>query len=161
MHKRASAFLQAMGRKAAENSKPRTIKAYVPRTKTQQRKWWWSVIEHHHKTGTNVRDANGKRFPGWLEEEVRRASPQRWLAYYDRKTGKRREQDEAKSSAPTIATTYLEKLATKKPAARYRNGAPKERREDPAIIEKRLNRRMEGVEVLVRRGTTLRASTKE
>jgi hypothetical protein len=149
-----------MGRKAAENSKLRTIRAYEPRTKTQQRKWWWSVINHHHKTGTSLRDAYGKRFPGWLEEEVRCANPQRWLALYDLKTGKRRERGEAASSAPTIAITYLERLAQKKESSRPRNSASKQRHKDPATVEKRLNRRMEDVEVLVRRVATRHTSTR-
>jgi hypothetical protein len=150
-----------MGRKAAENSRAWKPKPYEPRTKTQQRKWWWPVIEHHYKIGTNVRDAYGKRFPGWLEDEVRRISPQRWLAYYNRKTGKRCQRGEKVSTAPTLATAYLEKLAKRKAAKAPKNTASKRKREDPAIIEKRLNRRMEGVEVLVRKATTLHPETKE
>ena len=114
------------------------------------------MIEHHHKTGTTVRSAYGKRFPRWLELEIHRLSPECWLAKYDRKTGKCCNASEAGSTTPTIASTYLEKLAKRSSAKVRKTKASKQRYQDPATIEKRLKRRMEGVEVFVRKGKSLR-----
>lgn len=155
LYKRASRFLQTTARSGAENSKARRPKAYEPRTKTQQRKWWWPVIKHHQRIGTNVRSAYGKRFPQWLELELHRLSPECWLAQHDRKTGKRRKASEAVGATPTIASTYLEKLAKRSSAKVRKSKASTQRHEDPAIIQKRHKRRMEGVKVFIRKGKTL------
>jgi hypothetical protein len=155
MYKRASYFLQAMGRRAAANSKAWIPRAYIPRTKPQCRKWWWPVIEYHSKSGTNVRSAYGKRFPNWLELEVQRLTPEVWLASYERKTGKRSHERDAVDARPT-STKAAPTDRPKHPAGKTkRNNAVKRRHRDPATIQARLDRRMVGVEVMVRRGRTL------
>lgn len=88
MYKRASSFMQAMSRRAAANSKPTRTRTYRPPTRPETRQRWYSVIEQHHKANTNVRDLHDKkRYPVWLEQEVRKFGPERWLAYWDSETG--------------------------------------------------------------------------
>jgi len=60
----------------------------VPRTKAQIRSWWYPVIEHHSEIETSVKVKYRKTFPAWLDEELNRFSPEKWLRYWDRKTGK-------------------------------------------------------------------------
>jgi len=145
--------MQAMGRNAAKNSKSRRVMPYQPRTKSQVRKWWWSVIEQHYKIGTSVRDTYGKRFPYWLETEVQRTSPQIWLASYDRKTGKRRQRLDNVKVVAKIPVADIPKNPSIKRGNSPKKGILRWKNEDPAVIARRLNRHMEGVEVVVRRST--------
>ena len=52
--------------------------------------FWFPVIRHHAEVNISVADKYGLRFPSWLEAEVDRFTPQRWLVYFDQTTGKPR-----------------------------------------------------------------------
>ncbi len=59
-----------------------------PRTRAQLRVFWFPVIRHHADARISVADKYGLRFPTWLEREVDRLTPARWLLSWDEKTGK-------------------------------------------------------------------------
>lgn len=61
-----------------------------PRTRAQLRVFWFPVIRHHVDARISVADKYGLRFPTWLEREVDRLTPARWLLLWDDKTGKPR-----------------------------------------------------------------------
>lgn len=152
MHKHASTFLQAMARNAAARSKAWRPRLLGPRTKTQHRKFWWSVIAHHAKTGTSIRDAYGKKFPKWLELEVERVTPERWLTSVSRKTGRRsspaqRPDGEVNTGQEAVASS--QPVSPPKIKPKKRKSKPK--RQEAEAIRKRLAQRMAGVTVRVRK----------
>lgn len=152
MHKHASAFLQAMARRAAARSKPWRPRLLPPLTKTQHRKFWWSVIAHHAKTGTSILEVYGKKFPKWLEIEVKRETPQRWLKSVSRKTGRRsRPVQRADGDATTEQVAVKTPQPNLPPKIRSKKRRSNPKREDAEVIRKRLAKRMEGVSVRVRK----------
>ncbi|VWX47975.1 hypothetical protein [Novosphingobium sp. 9U] len=114
MYKSASNFMQAAGRRAAENSQASRVRAYQPRTRAETRKWWYSVIEHHYRTNTSARDHYGKRYPAWLEQEVQSFGAERWLAYWGKKTGKPKRVKSEATTAPQAKDDGVLKSAAKK-----------------------------------------------
>ena len=61
-----------------------------PRTRAQLRVFWFPVVRHHVDANISVADKYGPKFPLWLEREVDRRTPARWLTVWDEKTGKRK-----------------------------------------------------------------------
>jgi hypothetical protein len=66
----------------------RPFRATPPRGKAQARVWWYPVIEHHYLRNEDVRQKYGRKFPDWLDNEIRRFTLTKWLKYWDRKTGR-------------------------------------------------------------------------
>ena len=60
------------------------------RTRAQVRAFWFPVIRHHMEAKISVADKYGRRFPTWLEREVDRLTPARWLLVWNEATGKRK-----------------------------------------------------------------------
>lgn len=115
MYKRASSFMQAAGRRAAENSQASRVRAYQPRTRAETRKWWYSIIEHHHRTETSVRDHYGKKhYPVWLEQEVQSFGTERWLAYWGKETGKPKRVKSDAATTPQAKADAVLRDATKR-----------------------------------------------
>lgn len=71
----------------------------APRSRAQVRVFWFPVVRHHAAANISVADKYGPRFPTWLESEVDRFTPARWLAYWDPASGKPR-RTEAVSTPP-------------------------------------------------------------
>jgi hypothetical protein len=59
------------------------------RTRARQRAFWFPVIRHHLDANISVADKYGRKFPLWLEREVDRMTPARWLHAWDEATGRR------------------------------------------------------------------------
>lgn len=66
------------------------VRPPVPKSRAQLRTFWFPVIRHHAEANISVADKYGLTFPSWLETEVDRFTPQRWLVYFDQTTGKPR-----------------------------------------------------------------------
>lgn len=169
MYRRASSFLQAMARKAAENSKPWRPMVAKKRTRAHERRYWWPKIAHHHRKKTSIQSEYGGRYPDWLKKEVAAMGAEAWLRHWNRKTGKRSRASTTVSinaaSNPNHAVArkaQATSLAPKSAAGKVREAEPSkkairsERRyENPEVVAERLGRRMAGVEVYVREGAKL------
>ena len=73
--------------KARGRDTSRKIVPYKPRTKAEKRKWWFSVIAND---GLGFLGKYRAKVPGWLADEVKSFGVKKWLAYWDKKTGKPR-----------------------------------------------------------------------
>lgn len=71
-------------------SRPAKVRPPVPKSRAQLRMFWFPVIRHHAEANISVADKYGLKFPSWLEAEVDRFTPRRWLDYWDQATGKPR-----------------------------------------------------------------------
>jgi hypothetical protein len=60
----------------------------VAKSRAQLRMFWFPVIRHHAEANISVADKYGRKFPSWLEAEVDRFTPERWLGYWDKASGK-------------------------------------------------------------------------
>lgn len=66
------------------------VRRPAPRSRAQVRVFWFPVVRHHAEANISVADKYGGKFPSWLEAEVDRFTPVRWLAYWDPANGKPR-----------------------------------------------------------------------
>jgi hypothetical protein len=64
------------------------LRPAAPKSRAQLRAFWFPVIRHHTEANISVADKYGRTFPSWLEAEVDRLTPHRWLAYWDQTTGR-------------------------------------------------------------------------
>jgi hypothetical protein len=72
-----------------------------PRTRAQVRAFWFPVVRHHLDANISVADKYGRRFPTWLEREVDRMTPARWLLAWDETTGRPKRRARASAGSPT------------------------------------------------------------
>ena len=66
------------------------VRPPVAKTRAQLRAYWFPVIRHHAEANISVADKYGAKFPTWLESEVDRFTPKRWLEFWDQASGKPR-----------------------------------------------------------------------
>ena len=100
----------------------RKVGLYRPRTRPEHRSWWYTVIAHHHAAKTSVKAKYGKKFPSWLAQEVDSFTPEKWLAHWDRKTGKpfasgSKQARPPATQAPTIRVRQRPRQRPRKPKA--------------------------------------------